>query len=220
MPSAASLSFNSRGNHMRSSLRALIAGVLTLATLAVSATAASAVTVNPLAPIDAQGTVLQVINIPSIARTYTCRWRLQGQIVQNAIPLGDNLVVIGGIGAATILCNEPGVQIIPLVSPPSGGPRPWPIGLTPTRGVLGLPAPVGLLVEILLVRIRVVDGDFQCLFTGRMGLLLRNGFQPQAQLLSSQFVATPVEGDTCPAGLPLTKGPGIYAMFPLWVIGP
>jgi hypothetical protein len=88
--------------------------------------------------------------------------------------------------------------------------------------VLGLPNPIGILVEILNVRFRVIDANigFQCLYTGRLGILLRNGFQPQGQLLQGQFVATPVAGDTCPPGLPLFKGPGQYNMFPLWFIGP
>jgi hypothetical protein len=207
---------------MRSSLRALLAGALTLATFAVSPSAASAVTVNPVGPIDAQGTVLQVITIPSVHRDYTCIWGMQGQITQNVIPLVANLVQIGWIGAAQIVCNEPGVQIIPLVSPPGGGMGPWLIGLTPTTGVLGLPAPTGILVELLNVRIRVLDATigFQCLYTGRIGLLVGNGPIPQGQLLGGQFVATPGPGDTCPAGLPLTKGPGTYNMVPPWFIGP
>lgn len=207
---------------MRSSMRALLVGALVLATLAVTAAGASAVTVNPLGPIDAQGAGLQQINIPSTGSNYLCRWRLQGQILQNQIPLVDNLVQIGRIGAATILCNNPGVTIVPLVSPPGMAPGPWPIGLTPTTGVLGLPAPTGVLVQVLAVRFRVIDANigFQCLFTGRLGILIRNGGNPQALLLGGQFVATPVAGDTCQAGLPLTKGQGLYNMIPPWVIGP
>lgn len=207
---------------MRRCTRALLASALVLATLAVSATAASAVTVNPLGPIDAQATVLQVINIPSIGANYTCRWRLQGMITQNQINLVNQLIQIGHVGAATIMCNQPGVTIVPLVSPPGGVPGPWPIGLTPTTGVLGLPNPTGVLVEILSVRIRVIDANlgFQCLFTGRLGILVANGPQPQAFLLGGQFVATPVAGDTCPPGLPLNKGTGTYNLVPPWVIGP
>lgn len=203
--------------------RAALAAVAAAVVLAASASGASAVTINPAGPFDMQGTVLQTFNIPSIGRTYTCRWRLQGVLLVPQIPLVTTLQAIGGVQAATIACNQTTVIITPLVSPLGTLPGPWTIGLTPGTGVLGLPTPTGVLVTLLGVRIRVQDTaapGFSCLFTGTIGLLVSNGPQPQVQLLGGSFRATPVAGDTCPAGLPATKGAGQYQLIPPWVIGP
>lgn len=198
--------------------RALLVGALVALTAAFSAGAASAVTINPVGPIQANGITLQVLRVSSRGFTYTCIWRLQGQILTPQIPLSPTLRAIGGITSAQITCNEPGVIVQPLVSQLSATPGPWVIDLTT---VLGLPAPTGALVTLLGVRIRVVDpmNGFLCLFTGTLGILIRNG-NPTAQLLGGNFVATPVAGDTCPAGLPLTKGPGQYNLVPPIVINP
>jgi hypothetical protein len=203
--------------------RALLAGVLAFAVLAFSASAASAVTIAPGGAIDAQATGLQTMSLLSNGLTYTCKWRLQGAITRTSIPLGAALVQIGRIQAATIDCNEPDVRVTPLVSPPSGVPGPWPIGLIPNSGVLGpLTAPTGMLVTVLAVRIRIDDplNGFHCLFTGRLGLLIRNGANPQIQLLTSQFFATPVATDTCPVNLILYKFNGQYNLIPPQFIGP
>lgn len=208
---------------MRNVRRALLAGALAVVVLACSASAASAVTIGPGGPIDAQATTLQTMSLLSNGLTYTCMWRLQGVIPARQIPLGPAPVQIGRIDAATIACNEPNVDVRALVSPPSGVPGPWPIGLIPNSGVLGpLTAPTGMLVTVLAVKIRIDDfgAGFHCLFTGRLGLLMRNGANPQIQLLTSQFLATPVATDTCPANLILYKFNGQYNLFPPQVIGP
>jgi hypothetical protein len=198
--------------------RALLVGALVALTAAFSAGTASAATINPVGPIQANGITLQVLRVSSRGHIYTCIWRLQGQILTPQIPLSTTLRAIGGIFAGQITCNEPGVTVTPLVSPLTGLPGPWVIALTT---VLGLPAPTGALVTLLGVRIRISDpaNGFFCLFTGTLGILIRNG-NPTAQLLGGNFVATPVPGDTCPAGLPLTKGPGQYNLVPPIFIGP
>lgn len=199
--------------------RALLLGALATLVLAVAASSASAVTINPPGPINANGAALQLIQIPSIGRNYTCIWNLQGRILVPAIQLVSQLQAIGGIEGANVICNQPGVQIQPLVGPLGVAPGPWTIGAT-AASVLGLPTPLGLLVLLLNVRFRVIDNGFTCLFRGTIGLLLRNGPNPQVQLLGGNFTATPQAGDTCPAGLPATKGPGQYNLMPNLFIGP
>jgi hypothetical protein len=198
--------------------RAVLAGAIVVGVLAVSASAASAVTIAPDGSIDAQGTTLQRMWVQSLDYTYTCRWRMQGGITQRSISLGMALVQLGFIHSATIGCNELGVTVTPLVSTAST----WPIGLIPIGGVLGLPTPTGMLVTVLAVRFRIDDtvNNFHCLFTGRLGLLIRNGANPQIQLLTSQFFATPSSGDNCPVNLILYKFNGQYNLFPPQFIGP
>ncbi|MDO8184209.1 hypothetical protein Q5424_00230 [Conexibacter sp. JD483] len=199
-------------------MRALLLGALAALTVALSAVSASAVTINPVGPINANGITLQTLVVQSTGRTYTCIWRLQGQILVPQIPLTTALRAIGGIFGAQVTCNEPGVTIQPLVGPLTSSAGPWTIALT---AVLNLPNPTGALFTFLNVRFRIVDpaNNFFCLFTGSIGILIQNG-NPTAQLLPSTFVATPAAGDTCPAGLILTKGPGQYNLNPPIVIGP
>lgn len=202
----------------RSVKRALLAGALAVVVLVASASAASAVTIAPGGAIDAQGITLQRMWVQSNDLTYTCVWRMQGSVTANPIQLTNALVQIGRIHAAAITCNQPNVTVTPLVTSAA----PWPIGLIPTSGVLGLPTPTGMLVTVLAVRFRIDDANtgFRCLFTGRLGLLMRNGANPQIQLLTSQFFATPVAGDTCPVNLILYKFAGQYNLFPPQFIGP
>lgn len=203
---------------MLTSKRALLLGALAALTVALSAVSASAVTINPVGPIQANGTTLQVMVVQSAGITYTCIWRLQGQILTPQIELTTALRAIGGIFAAQITCNQPGVVVTPLVSPLTSTPGPWTIALT---AVLNLPAPTGALFTFLNVRFRIQDpaNGFFCLFTGSIGLLIQNG-NPIAQLLPSTFTATPAAGDTCPRGLVLTKGAGTYNMNPPLIVGP
>lgn len=203
---------------MLTSLRALLLGALAALTVALSAVSASAVTINPVGPIQANGINLQVLTVQSKGLTYTCIWRLQGQILVPQIPLTTSLRAIGGITGAQVICNEPNVTVQPLVGPLTAVPGPWTIALT---AVLNLPAPTGALITLLGVRFRISDPNngFFCLFTGSIGILISNG-NPVAQLLPSTFTATPGAGDTCPAGLVLTKGPGQYNLNPPIVIGP
>lgn len=197
--------------------RALLVGALVALTVALTSVSASAVTI-PVGPFNANGIVLQTINVPSTGRTYTCLWNLNGQILVPQIELTTSLRPIGGIQFANITCNQPGVTVTPLVSALSGVPGPWVIALTT---VLNLPSPTGALVTILGVRIQLTDPaiGFRCLYTGSLGILITNG-NPVAQLLPGTFVATPQAGDTCPAGLPLQKGPGQYNLAPPLFIGP
>lgn len=197
--------------------RALLVGALVALTVALTSVSASAVTI-PVGPINFNGLVLQTINVPSTGRTYTCIWNLNGRILAPQIELRPVLQSIGGIENANVNCNQPGVTVLPLVSPLGTAPGPWDIDLTT---VLNLPAPTGALITILGVRIQVNDPaiGFRCLYTGSLGILIANG-NPIAQLLPSSFVATPQPGDTCPAGLPLQKGPGTYNVTPVLFIGP
>lgn len=203
---------------MLTSKRALLLGALAALTVALSAVSASAVTINPFGPIQANGINLQVLVVQSKGLTYTCIWRLQGQILVQQAPLTTRLTPIGGITGAQVICNEPGVTVTPLVGSLSTMPGPWTIGLT---AVLNLPAPTGALITLLGVRFRIADPNngFFCLFTGSIGILITNG-NPVAQLLPSTFTATPAVGDTCPTGLVLTKGPGQYNLIPPINIGP
>lgn len=203
---------------MSTSKRALLVSALVALTVALGASAASATTIAPVGPINLNGITLQTIVVPSRGLTYTCRWTMNGQILVGQVPLSTALTPIGGITAAGITCNQPGVNITPLVGPLTSVPGAWPIDLTT---VLGLPAPTGALVTLLAVKIRITDpaNGFICLFTGRIGILIANG-NPVAQLLGGTFVATPTAGDTCPAGLVLTKGPGTYNIAPIPTIGP
>lgn len=202
---------------MRTSVRVLLLAALVALTAAFSAGAAAAATINPVGPIQANGITLQVMQVPSKGLVYTCIWRLQGQVLTQQIPLTTMLRGIGAITGATVTCNQAGVLVQPLVGPLSAG-QGWPIAL---NAVLGLPNPTGALLTILGVRFRINDpaNGFFCLFTGALGILIQNG-NPTAQLLLSNFVSAPAPGDTCPAGLPLTKGPGQYTLLPPWVIGP
>ena len=197
--------------------RALLVGALVALTVALTSVSASAVTI-PVGPIVANGMVLQTLTVPSTGRTYTCIWNLNGRILVPQIDLGTGLRPIGGIENANITCNQPGVTVTPLVSPLTAVPGPWVIALT---AVLNLPSPTGALITILGVRIQLNDPNigFRCLYTGSLGILIANG-NPVAQLLPSTFVATPQPGDTCPAGLPLQKGPGTYNIAPVLFIGP
>lgn len=197
--------------------RALLVSALVALTVALTASAAGAVTI-PVGPFNANGMVLQTITVPSTGRTYTCLWNLNGRILVPQIDLGTALRPIGGIENANVVCNQPGVTVVPLVSPLTATPGPWVIALT---AVLNLPAPTGALITILGVRIQLNDPaiGFRCLYTGSLGILITNG-NPVAQLLASRFVATPQPGDTCPAGLPLQKGPGTYNLAPPLFIGP
>lgn len=198
--------------------RALLVGVLAALTAAFAAGAASAVTIAPVGPITLNGNTLQTLTVPSTGRTYTCRWVLNGQILKPQVELGLPLTSIGGIQNANVICNQPGVVVQPLVSPLGTLPGPWDIDLTI---VLGLPAPTGALVTFLNVRFQLTDPNigFRCLYTGTLGVLIQNG-NPVANLLASNFFATPQPGDTCPAGLPLNKGPGTYTVTPPLFIGP
>lgn len=199
--------------------RALITSVLAAAIAAITGATASAVTVGPAGPFTLTSNALQTFSIPSIGAVFTCLWTLNGQLLQTVFPLGNQLRNLGGITEATIECNEP-VIITALVSTLTGAPGPWPIGVIPNTGVLNLPMPTGFLFTLLTVRVKVVFGAFRCLFTGTIGLLVKN-FTPEAVvLLGGAFVATPVLGDTCPAGLVATKGAGVLTIAPPWTIGP
>lgn len=199
--------------------RALLVSALAAAIAASASTAASAVTIGPGGPFTLTSNVLQTFNIPSIERTYTCRWTLNGVLLATQFDLGAQLKPLGGIVGATIECNQP-VVITALVGQLTQVPGPWTIGIVPNTGVLNLPAPTGVLVTLLSVKIRVITAGFSCLFTGSIGLLIKNFLPEAVVLLGGNFVATPQLGDTCPAGLLATKGAGILTIEPPWVIGP
>jgi len=198
--------------------RALLVGVLAALTAGFAAGAAAAATIAPVGPINMRGNVLQTLTVLSTGKTYTCIWNLNGRVLVPQVALGLPLTPIGGIENATVTCNEPGVVVQPLVSPLGTLPGPWTIDLTT---VLGLPAPFGALVTFLNVRFQLTDPNlgFRCLYTGTLGVLIQNG-NPVANLLASNFFATPQPGDTCPAGLQLRKGPGTYTLAPPIFIGP
>lgn len=202
---------------MRTLRRTLLMGVLAAVAGGIAGGTASAVTFGPGGPFTLASTRLQTFNIPSIGATYTCLWNLLARLLTTQIALDDELHKIGGAIGGIINCTQEGVTIAMLIAPLNTAPEPWPMGFTPSTGVLHLLDPDGVLVTLLAVRIRVTTLTFSCLFTGTIGLLFKDRTET-VTLLGGQFTSTPTLGDTCPAGLSATKGSGVLATSVEWAI--